>query len=54
MEKIMCASVLVRCYKAPVENSKVLSIADTNMQEWRSKKLIIDPPEYSDAVYNTT
>lgn len=50
----MCATLLIRCYKAPVENNKVLTIHDTPMQEWRTKKLIIDPPEYSDAVYNTT
>lgn len=54
MEKIMCATVLIRCYKAPVENNKVLSITDTHIREWRAKKLIIDPPEYRDGVYNTT
>lgn len=50
----MCASLLIRCYKAPVQDNRVLSIQEVDMQEWRSKGLIIDPPDYQDGVYNTT
>lgn len=54
LEKIPCASVLVRCYKAPVEGSRVLSIQEVPMEQWRTKGLIVDPPEYQDGVYNTS
>eukprot|EP00347_Sterkiella_histriomuscorum_P021982 403332092 len=54
LEKIPCSSVLIRCYKAPNEASRVLSIQDVPMDLWRSKGLIVDPPEYQDSAYNTT
>ena len=32
----------------------MLSIQDVEMKDWRSKGLIIDPPDYQDGVYNTS
>jgi len=46
LEKIPCASVLVRCYKAPVEGDTVLSIQHTPMEEWKAKRLVVNPPDY--------
>lgn len=42
----MCGSLLVRCYKAPAINGKVLSLNETSIDDRRSKGLIIDPPDY--------
>ena len=46
LEKIPCATVLVRCYKAPVEGDKVLSIQHVPLEQWKSKRLIVDPSDY--------
>lgn len=37
-----------------MQDNRVLSIQEVDMGEWRSKGLIIDPPDYQDGVYNTT
>lgn len=54
LEKIPCASVLVRCYKAPVEGDQVLSINQVPMEQWMEKRLVVNPPDYQDGVYNTS
>jgi len=54
LEKIACASVLIRVYRAPVERNTVLSINEVPMDQWRSKGLIKDPPEYQEGTYNTS
>ena len=46
IEKIPCATLLVRCYKASTFLGKALSINDINSREWRDRGLIIDAPDY--------
>jgi alcohol dehydrogenase class IV len=36
-----------------MEAGKILSLQNTNMQEWKSKGVIVDPSEYGEGKYNT-
>ena len=51
LEKIPCATLLIRSYKAAVENNKVLNLQQVEMRDWKTKGVIIDPPDYQDGAY---
>jgi hypothetical protein len=36
-----------------MENGKPIGLQDVPMQEWKSKGVIVDPPLYSEGVFNT-
>lgn len=53
LEKIPCATVLLRCIKAPMDGPKALGLRDVDMREWKNVGVIVDPNDYSEGRYNT-
>ena len=36
-----------------MDGNRVLGLRDVNMQDWKTKGVIVDPPDYLDGSYNT-
>ena len=54
MEKIPCASILVRIKRAAVDqDGTVLSAKTVPQNEWKDRGVVVPPPEYRDIAYST-
>mmetsp|Transcript_12126 Transcript_12126/g.11974 ORF Transcript_12126/g.11974 Transcript_12126/m.11974 type:complete len:342 (-) Transcript_12126:415-1440(-) len=54
LEKVPCASLLVRINRAAVgPNGVVLSSKTVPQAQWKEKNIVVAPPKYEDSAYNT-
>lgn len=43
----------MRCFKSPMDGTRVLGLREVDMREWKNVGVIVDPSEYSEGKYNT-